>query len=1152
MFLRARRAAVPAALTVLSIVVTGLVPPAPAAAAEEPVLTPEAQASLQARSTGSPVEVPSLLTENTKVIANPDGTFTAEVHAGPARFRDTAGAWREVDLDLERRPDGTVAPKAHPRGLVLSGEAGAGDHDVAQLATGSLSLALGWTGVLPQPELNGTEATYREVRPGVDLVIDATRTGFEQFLVVKNRAAASQVREVTMPWRTTGITPTARSGGGLTLTDDSGAYVGHVPPAVMWDDTVSEVSGEPLHEVTIPMRAPAGPRSTIAISPDDAFLQDSDTVYPVTIDPSPTLKPVYDAFVQDNISSDKSTSKELKLGYVMDRGRYYKARSFIKWSTGVLKGKNVTKAVMSLWNTHSWNCTPKEWQVWVTDGVGTSTRWGKQPKWHSARPIATSTMTKGYSGCGSGYVTADVGPLFDWAADNGQQYLSTGLRSKPSDEGSIDAHSWKKFSSSEDKKDPFVSVTYNTRPAPPTGLRIGGKDCTGGTTGYVSSIAGYPSAQATAIDPDGTEKSLTVQYFVAKAGSGLPSAPTMTGKATSGTIATAKVPASVNLTENQTYQMYARTTDGLDTSVTSVPCTFTVDNSGPAKPPTVTSAEYPECLSDCFPGHGGVGRSGRFTFGANGASDVTHFRYKFDSGPQVTVAAETAGGTATVWADPPPTSGGRKIDHLYFGGPRTLHVESLDAAGHPSGEYETTIGGEPRGGYPIFVKDGPVPPVARWKLDEPSGSTAFADSSGNDRTLTLSGSATNSAGNGDGGRAVVLDGNGHLGTPLAVSLERSRSVAASVRIDDFSETAPIVRNLDGSVNPIRQTIDELYVDAAAKKFCFRTRFSNVGQYNVCSAAVARPGVWNRISGGFDAMERRVFVSVNGMLTSDSTITPAGGLEGLGKPGQSTSIGIGSYDLTSRKSPMLRGAVDDVRIWDRLVHPDELGMLSVTEVGRWDLDIDGSDSSAHPSAHTLLPTSVRDDLWTDYGHNVADIGSAWFDGTDSLSSDTGNVLRTDQSFSVSAWVSAAEAPIRSQTAISLDGTNQSGFGLGVRVISGVPRWNFGFPNADSPTSSPSLHASGPPIAPDIDGWVHLVGVYDAAAQKAHLYMNGERVSTIDRTPRWQASGKLHLGKSHYQGADYDFFKGRVDAVRLYSGVLNATMVSRLHNTPDGQL
>src|SRR3954466_2753333 len=103
MILRARHASVSAALIVggllMAVATAGFAGVAPVHAGPvtdpAPVLDAEQTASQQARVTGQPVEVTSLLTETTRVVANPDGTFTAEVHAGPTRYRDESGAWHD-------------------------------------------------------------------------------------------------------------------------------------------------------------------------------------------------------------------------------------------------------------------------------------------------------------------------------------------------------------------------------------------------------------------------------------------------------------------------------------------------------------------------------------------------------------------------------------------------------------------------------------------------------------------------------------------------------------------------------------------------------------------------------------------------------------------------------------------------------------------------------------------------------------------------------------------------------------------------------------------------------------------------------------------------------------------------------------------------
>ncbi len=88
--------------------------PAPAAVAvaadegqadEGADLTPEQVASDESQRTGRPVEVVALRSEDEIVVANPDGSFTSEVTAGPQRAQLVDGSWADVDPTLVRRAD---------------------------------------------------------------------------------------------------------------------------------------------------------------------------------------------------------------------------------------------------------------------------------------------------------------------------------------------------------------------------------------------------------------------------------------------------------------------------------------------------------------------------------------------------------------------------------------------------------------------------------------------------------------------------------------------------------------------------------------------------------------------------------------------------------------------------------------------------------------------------------------------------------------------------------------------------------------------------------------------------------------------------------------------------------------------------------------
>ncbi|CAM5671744.1 hypothetical protein SCALM49S_06180 [Streptomyces californicus] len=82
-----------------------------------------AWAITEARKTGKKVVATDETTPTTHTVANPDGTLTTELTAGPERVWKN-GTWQKVDVTLARSADGTVAPKAHPHGLRLGGKSG--------------------------------------------------------------------------------------------------------------------------------------------------------------------------------------------------------------------------------------------------------------------------------------------------------------------------------------------------------------------------------------------------------------------------------------------------------------------------------------------------------------------------------------------------------------------------------------------------------------------------------------------------------------------------------------------------------------------------------------------------------------------------------------------------------------------------------------------------------------------------------------------------------------------------------------------------------------------------------------------------------------------------------------------------------------------
>lgn len=200
----------------------------------------ESSAAERARATGAAQVVSSLTSGTTIITAQPDGQLTASMTVLPVRVHQDR-RWVPVSTRLTRTSEGRLAPAAVPGDAVSF--SGGGTGPMAQIAASGTRLALWWPGRLPVPVVSGSSATYRNVLPGVDLVLTATSDaagGFREVLVVTSRAAAADPGLTALSLRVTGTGTTglrAVAGGGLVakMTGGRGWYQAAAP--VMWDSS---------------------------------------------------------------------------------------------------------------------------------------------------------------------------------------------------------------------------------------------------------------------------------------------------------------------------------------------------------------------------------------------------------------------------------------------------------------------------------------------------------------------------------------------------------------------------------------------------------------------------------------------------------------------------------------------------------------------------------------------------------------------------------------------------------------------------------------------------------------------------------------------------------------------------------------------------
>lgn len=632
-----------------------------------------ATAHLKARLENRRIEVTDERGEATTTWINPDGTTTLDLASGPVRFKDKDGSLRPIDVNLAQQADGSVKAKGHPLGLSLAGAtapaaaskfkaagAPAGDQQAPAVPLVSLdngngtSMSLSWRGTLPAPVVDGTRARYQDALTATDLIIESTRTGFEQFLELKDRSAVGANGTVTMTLDAAGLRARHNADNSVSFLDPAtGEEKGQLPAPVMWDAKVDARSGDHTHTAPVGLTVTQnGNAVDLTLTPDAAFLNDPATQYPVTVDPAVNIGVGFDTFVQQGYATDVSAQTELKLG---NNGSGQIARSFLQFPMAKISGKQVTGGKLNLWNFHSWSCTAKGWDVWDTGSATTSTRWTAQPGWN--RKWATSTSTKGYSSsCNDGWVNQDITSLVQAWAGNGNANNTLGIRA--TDES--DPYGWKKFNSGNASANtPYLSVTYNTPPAVSTLLAPANGALTGDAT---------PTLSAKATDPDGGNVLLDFEVWAANGTAALQSGHTAyaaSGSTFTWTPGTA-LPAGG-------YKWRSRSWDGTANSAWSAFRTFTVDTTAPGVT-TIASGDFPAGQWAGTPDANGD-YSGNFTL-TPPTGDVKDVQYKLDGGAWVT--ATTTGTPVTA-----------KL--TFKAGAHTVTAHSRDAAGNVSADRTYTF-----------------------------------------------------------------------------------------------------------------------------------------------------------------------------------------------------------------------------------------------------------------------------------------------------------------------------------------------------------------------------------------------------------------------------------------------------------------------------
>jgi prepilin-type N-terminal cleavage/methylation domain-containing protein len=432
-------------------------------------------------------------------------------------------------------------------------------------------------------------------------------------------------------------------------------------------------------------------------------------------------------------------------------------------------------------------------------------------------------------------------------------------------------------------------------------------------------------------------------------------------------------------------------------------------------------------------------------------------------------------------------------------------------------------------------------PSLRWSFDETSG-TAVPDRSG----------AANAGSKGAGatwttlgrlGNALSFDGTANAyvdGTDPAVDTSASFTVSAWVTVTSVASS---------SVYTAVSQPGALGTAFSLQEYNGRWRFTMTQQdaaaspgESVSSTGPAVANTWTHLTGVYNSATNQMTLYVNGVSQGSVAHTVQWNAT------QPVQVGRARYDNVN--SEFLSGKIDEVRIHRRALPAAEVVILAAEPAGLYWPFEEGTGS-------TTLDLAGGDDngsmgstaTWAGPGNGRFGNGAKFANNaTTGYVKSNGPVIRTDQSFTVSAWVYLTAASNNGwRTAVSQCGVHVCAFYLQRNADNG--KWTLNMPEADVTAGHVRNFAySLAPVTPD--RWTHLVAKFDQPAQQLSLWVDGVMQQSAAHTAAhtWHANGPVQVGRGYFDGW-VDAWNGSIDDVQLFQRALSADEIRSLADAPD---
>jgi RHS repeat-associated protein len=326
-----------------------------------------------------PTELPSLRTEHSRTIANPDGSFSLEISGGRMNYLGGAGAYEPVDLSLVNDLAGPFDLRVKGLDRVVRFGQSNADTDVAQIAVGPYVVSLRSFGYGASTSRSGSQLGYAGAPGNGTLTVQPTDTGFEWGVTIPDASSAPNYHfALDLGMLTARV---AEDGQSIILENPTGDWSEGMPApsivGVISAPSLLDGAGQPADPSTVQVQLITPSTSSL---PDDVpaadqaslsshqiildyhirptWLHDGSRIFPVSLDPSVCVSNgvsgcasnAFDYFIESGLPDTYPTGWNVtRVGYDT-RGWGYAAMRGLQYFPDVAlpDGAQVTAATLAL------------------------------------------------------------------------------------------------------------------------------------------------------------------------------------------------------------------------------------------------------------------------------------------------------------------------------------------------------------------------------------------------------------------------------------------------------------------------------------------------------------------------------------------------------------------------------------------------------------------------------------------------------------------------------------------------------------------------------------------------------------------------------------------------------------------------------------